>query len=67
MTPGDLKDELRKSLSLPQVYRLMALEQVEMDRRVAENRASNVVHLKTGAARFGKIRLEPGTRRRLAG
>jgi hypothetical protein len=67
MTPGDLKDELRKSLSLPQVYRLMALEQVEMDRRVAENRASNVVHLKTGAARCGKIRLEPGTRRRLAG
>ena len=67
MAPDDLNDEARASLSLAQVYELIALEQVEMDRRVAERRASNVVQLKTGAARQREIRLEPGVRRRLAG
>ena len=36
MTPDDFDDEPRASLSLLQVYRLIALEQIEMDRRVAE-------------------------------
>lgn len=67
MAPDDLNEEARASLSLAQVYELIALEQVEMDRRVAERRASNVVHLKTGAANRREIRLEPGPRRRLAG
>ena len=49
MTPDDFDDEARASLSLSQVYRLIALEQIEMDRRVAERRAANVVPLKARA------------------
>ncbi len=67
MTPDDFDDEPRASLSLSQVYRLIALEQIEMDRRVAERRSANVIPLRTRAGRNREIRLEPDLRRRLAG
>jgi hypothetical protein len=67
MTPDDFDDGPRVSLSLLQVYRLIALEQIEMDRRVAERRTANVVPLKTRADRSRDIRLTPDLRRRLAG
>jgi len=67
MTPDDFDDGPRASLSLLQVYRLIALEQIEMDRRVAERRAANVVPLKSRACTSREIRLEPDLRRRLAG
>jgi hypothetical protein len=67
MNPDDYDDEARANLSLTQVYRLIALEQIEMDRRVAERRAANVVQLKSRAGRGREIRLEPDLRRRLAG
>ena len=67
MTPDDFDDELRASLSLLQVYRLIALEQIEMDRRVAERRSANVIPLRTPAGRNREIRLKPDLRRRLAG
>ncbi len=67
MNPDDFDDGARASLSLTQVYRLIALEQIEMDRRVAERRAANVVPLKARARTSREIRLEPDLRRRLAG
>jgi len=67
MTPDDFDDEPRASLSLLQVYRLIALEQIEMDRRVAERRSAKVIPLRTRAGRNREIRLEPDLRRRLAG
>ncbi|MBZ0259060.1 MAG: hypothetical protein K8F90_00460 [Hyphomicrobiales bacterium] len=67
MNPDDFDDRARASLSLLQVYRLIALEQIEMDRRVAERRAANVVPLKARARASREIRLEPDLRRRLAG
>ena len=67
MTPDDFDDGPRVSLSLLQVYRLIALEQIEMDRRVAESRAANVVPLKSRAGRNCDIRLKPELRRRLVG
>lgn len=66
MTPDDFDDGPRASLSLLQVYRLIALEQIEMDRRVAERRSANVVPLKARARTGREIRLEPDLRRRLA-
>ena len=44
MTPNDFDDGARASLSLTQVYRLIALEQIEIDRRVAERRAQTSFH-----------------------
>lgn len=67
MTPDDRNDEPPAGLSLSQVYRLIALKQVEMDRRVAERRASNVIYLKTRAPKSLDIQLERGPRRRSAG
>jgi hypothetical protein len=73
MTPDDRNDEQPASLSLSQVYKLIALEQIEMDRRVAERRglsggdASNVIYLKTRASKARKIKPEHFPRRRFAG
>ncbi len=67
MTPDDRNDEPPASLSLSRVYRLIALEQVEMDKRVAERRASNVIYLKARAAKACEIQLDRGPRRRAAG
>ena len=67
MTPYDWNDELPASLSLSRVYKLIALEQIEMDRRVAERRASNVIYLKARATKGRETKLERNPRRRLAG
>lgn len=67
MAPDDRNDDQPASLSLSQVYRLIALEQVEMDKRVAERRvlpgsrigdASNVIHLKARTNRNLEIKPE---------
>jgi hypothetical protein len=76
MTPDDRNDEQPASLSLSQVYKLIALEQIEMDRRVAERRAlsggqmgdaSNVIYLKARASKAREIKPEHFPRRRFAG
>ena len=76
MTPDDRNDEQPASLSLLQVYKLIALEQIEMDRRVAERRglsggpmgdASNVVYLKARTTKAREIKPEHFPRRRSAG
>ena len=76
MTPDDRNDEQPASLSLSQVYKLIALEQIEMDRRVAERRglsggprsdASNVIYLKARASIARKVKPEHFPRRRFAG
>ena len=76
MTPGDRNDDQPASLSLSQVYELIALEQIEMDRRVAERRrlsagpvgdASNVIYLKARASNARKVKPERFPRRRFAG
>jgi len=67
MTIDDWNDEARASLSQSHVYRLIALEQVEMDRRAAERRASNVIYLRGHAAKACEPRLERKPRCRSAG
>lgn len=76
MTPDDRNDEQPASLSLSQVYELIALEQIEMDRRVAERRGlsdgpvgdgSNVIYLKARASKARKVKPEHFPRRRFAG
>ena len=67
MMPDDRNDEQPASLSLSQVYKLIALEQIEMDRRVAEKGASNVIYLKTRASNKPEIKTEHSPRRRSAG
>jgi hypothetical protein len=70
MTSDDRNDEQPASLSLAQVYRLIALEQIEMERRVAEKRGgdvSNVVYLTARAAKGREIKTERSPRRRTAG
>jgi hypothetical protein len=76
MTPDDRNDEQPASLSLTQVYKLIALEQLEMDRRVAERRglssgpmgdASNVVCFKARTIKAREIKPEHFPRRRSAG
>jgi hypothetical protein len=76
MTPDDRNHDQPASLSLSQVYRLIALEQVEMDKRVAERRAlsvgrigdaSNVIHLKARANRNFEIEAKRPPLRRSAG
>jgi hypothetical protein len=76
MTPDDRNDEQPASLSLSQVYELIALEQIEMDRRVAERRglsagpmgdASNVIYLKARTTKPREIKRELFPRRRSAG
>jgi hypothetical protein len=67
MTPDDRNDEQPASLSLSQVYKLIALEQIEMDRRVAEKGASNVIYLKARASKRPEIKTEHSPRRRSTG
>ena len=67
MTASDPNEEQPASLSTAHVYRLIALEQVAMERRVAEKRArsagridafSNVIHLKAHAAQRLAVKTE---------
>lgn len=67
MTPDDRNDEQPASLSLSQVYKLIALEQIEMDRRVAAKGASNVIYLKARGSKKPAIKTEYSPRRRSAG
>lgn len=52
LTTDGRNDEQPASLSLSQVYRLIELEQIEMDRRVAEKRrlSSNVISFRARPA-----------------
>jgi hypothetical protein len=62
MTTNGRNEEQPASLSLSQVYRLIELEQIEMDRRVAERRgpvadSSNVICFRARLAE--SVEIEP--------
>ena len=67
MTQSDGYDEEPASLSVSHVYRLIELEQIEMEKRVAENRrlngsrlnnASNVIYLRPFSPNRGASEME---------